>query len=642
MSSGRPRRYPIGAEVTGDGGHFRVWAPRRRQIQVAVEGRAPVPLDREAHGYFSGFVPAVRAGDRYKLRLDDEGEFPDPASRFQPDGPHGPSQLVDPTAFRWTDGAWRGRRLDEAIVYELHLGTFTPEGTYVAAMGELDALAKLGITVLKLMPVADFPGRFGWGYDGVNLFAPTRLYGTPDELRALVDAAHARGLAVILDVVYNHLGPDGNYLGCFSHDYVTKKYPGEWGDPINFDGPGSAAVREFFVTNARHWIEEFHFDGLRLDATQSMFDDSEPNILTELARTVRAAGSERTTLLIAENEPQHARLVRPESRGGHALDAIWNDDFHHSARVAVTGCNEAYYTDYRGSPQELVSAAKHGFLFQGQRYLWQKKRRGSPALDLEPEHRVLYVQNHDQVANSRDGARIHARTSPGRLRAITALLLLSPGTPMLFMGQEMAASSPFLYFADHRGDLARAVRKGRHEFLAQFPSVATADATATLPAPEDPRAFERCKLDWSERETHREIYALHTDLLRLRREDEVFAHARRGTVDGAVLGEEAFVLRWSHESGDRLLLVNFGRRLELAQIAEPLLAPPADMRWALRWSSDATVYGGIGTPPVETADGSFHLPAHSAVVLAPEASPSASREPGIPTRETQPGSGTAG
>jgi maltooligosyltrehalose trehalohydrolase len=594
------RRYPIGAEPTSDGVHFRVWAPRR--ARVAVVSERVVDLEREDDGYFSGLVAGMRAGARYKLRLDDEGDFPDPASRFQPEGPHGPSEVIDPNAFRWTDSAWRGPDIKRQVIYELHVGLYTREGTYRALIDELDELARLGITCIELLPLAEFPGRFGWGYDGVDLFAPSHLYGRPDDLRALLDAAHARGLAVIHDVVYNHLGPDGNYLGCYSHDYVTKKYPNEWGDALNFEGP--RAVREFFVANARYWIDELHFDGLRLDATQSIHDASEPHILCEITRAVRAAAGSRSTLIVGENEPQHARMIHE-----YGLDMLWNDDFHHAARVATVGCDEAYFTDYGGTPQELVSAVKHGFLFQGQWYRWQKQRRGMLSRGLPRTACVAYIQNHDQVANSADGARIHTQTSPGRFRAITALTLLSPMTPMLFMGQEFASSKPFLYFADHKAELAAAVEKGRGEFLAQFPSIATGQMQ--LPKPSDVATYERCKLDLGERRTHAEVYALHQDLLRVRREDSVLATEH---VDGAVLGPEAFCIRYFGRGEDRLLLVNLGAQLHLDRVPEPLLAPIT--RWNVVWSSEAPKYGGRGTPPVERDNGTFDLPAHSAVLLA--------------------------
>jgi maltooligosyltrehalose trehalohydrolase len=499
----------------------------------------------------------------------------------------------------------------------MHIGTFTPEGTWAAAAQQLPALADLGVTVLEVMPVAEFPGQFGWGYDGVDLFAPTRLYGRPDDFRAFVDRAHAAGLGVILDVVYNHLGPDGNYLKQFAEGYFTDRYANEWGEAINFDGPDAGPVREFYVANAGYWIDEYHLDGLRLDATQSIHDASPEHVLAAVARRVRAAARGRKTFLVAENEPQEARLARPAERGGYGLDALWNDDFHHSARVVLSGHNEAYYTDYLGTAQEFVSAAKWGYLYQGQRYRWQGKRRGTPALDLPAAAFVTFTQNHDQVANSARGLRPHAVASPGRHRAVTALLLLGPGTPMLFMGQEFDATSPFLFFADHNPELAKLVARGRADFLAQFPSVATPPVRERLPDPADLRTFRSCKLDTSEREKHAAAYALHRDLLRLRREDPVFRGQRRGRLDGAVLGPEAFVLRWfGGEHGDRLLLVNFGRDLDLDPAPEPLLAPPEGKVWEMLWSSEDPRYGGQGTPPPDTEE-NWRALGNAAVVLHP-------------------------
>src|SRR6516162_8757457 len=323
----------------------------------------------------------------------------------------------------------------------MHIGTFAAEGSWGAAMGELPALAELGITCIEIMPVAEFPGRFGWGYDGVGLFAPTRLYGGPIDFRRFVDCAHALGIAVILDVVYNHIGPDGNYLKNFSPAYFSDHYDGVWGDAINFDGPDSGPVREFFIANAGYWIDEYHLDGLRLDATQEIFDRSEDHILAAIVRQSRSAGRGRTIFIVGENETQEARLARAPDRGGYGLDALWNDDFHHSAMVALTGRREAYYSGYRGRSREFVAAAKHGFLYQGQRYQWQQKPRGTPALDLSAESFVVFLQNHDQIANSGTGERCHALTSPGRLRAMTAYFLLMPGIPMLFQGQEFGAST---------------------------------------------------------------------------------------------------------------------------------------------------------------------------------------------------------
>jgi maltooligosyltrehalose trehalohydrolase len=554
----------------------------------------------------------------YRFRLDGEGAlYPDPASRFQPEGPHGPSQIVDPSRFAWSDRAWRGAGPQGQVVYEMHIGTFTREGTWESAARQLPELAALGVTVLEIMPVADFPGGFGWGYDGVNLFAPCRLYGTPDDFRRFVDQAHAAGLGVILDVVYNHIGPDGNYLGQFSDTYFTAKYANEWGDALNFDGEQSEPVRDYFLANARCWIEEYHLDGLRLDATQQMFDESTVHIMAEIVNAVRAAAAGRATFVVGENEPQEVRLVRPAEQGGYGLDALWNDDFHHSAMVALTGRSEAYYTDYRGAPQEFISAVKWGFLYQGQHYSWQKIRRGTPALDLPPSCFIHFIQNHDQVANSATGQRFHELTSPGRYRAMTALLLLAPGTPMLFQGQEFAASSPFFFFADHQPELATLVAEGRRKFLSQFRSLTARDALTRVPEPHDARMFERCKLDFSERDTHREAYNLHRDLLRLRRDDPGLAATRR-KLDGAVLGASSFVLRYFTEVGqDRLLLVNLGRELRLSPCPEPLLAPPLGRQWKIAWSSEDPRYGGGGMAPLDTED-NWRVPGEAAVLLVPE------------------------
>jgi maltooligosyltrehalose trehalohydrolase len=357
----------------------------RSEVSVCVEGRGEFALAPETDGYFSGFVADVSAGHRYRFRLDKDDEtYPDPASRFQPEGPHGPSEIVDPSTFRWTDSDWHGAMLAGQIVYEMHVGTFTPEGTWESAATRLEWLKEIGITLIEMMPVAEFAGRFGWGYDGVDLFAPTHLYGRPDDLRRLIARAHELGMGVILDVVYNHFGPDGCYLRHYSSDYFTKRYENEWGDAINYDGKNSAPVREFVIANASYWIEEFHFDGLRLDATQSIHDSSSPHILREIAEVARDTSDFRRVVLMAENEPQDTALVRSIADGGYGLDALWNDDFHHSAVVAMTGRNPAYYSDHRGTPQEFISARNTAYLFPGQRYAWQDQPRGTPGFDLSP------------------------------------------------------------------------------------------------------------------------------------------------------------------------------------------------------------------------------------------------------------------
>lgn len=618
------RNYPIGAELQPGGGvHFRVWAPHSPTAAVEFYSRdgdvvSALNLNPEEGGYFSLLHPTARDGDLYKYRLA-QGSYADPASRFQPRGPHHASQVIASDRFAWSDQAWRGRPAHELVLYELHLGTFTPEGTWRAAMEQLAELKRIGITAIEILPIAEFPGEFGWGYDGVNLFAPCHLYGSPDDVRAFVNRAHELAIMVVLDVVYNHLGPDGNFVGQFSRDYFSAKHQCEWGQAMNFDGTNAGPVREFFLTNARYWIEEFHFDGLRLDATQQIFDDTTPHIIAEIARVAREAAGDRTLFLVAENESQEGRIVRPPAKGGYGVDAIWNDDFHHSALVAASGRAEAYYSDYRGKPQEFISALKYGFLYQGQWYRWQKQRRGRPAFDLAAKNFVVFLQNHDQVANSLRGARLHQVASPGQFRALTALTLLSPCLPMLFQGQEFGASAPFLYFADHTTELRKLVAEGRGKFLDQFRSIALDESRRVLTEPHDPATFQRCKLDFTERTTHAAIYQMHADLLALRRDDETILHTDR--FDGAVLGDQAFALRYFSETGgDRLLLVNLGADLFLSSSPEPLLAPAEGGGWSISWSSEAPKYGGSGTPPVETTAG-WMVPGHAAILLRTGADP---------------------
>jgi maltooligosyltrehalose trehalohydrolase len=575
-------------------------------------------MTREAGGYYTALVAGVGHGDRYRFRVGDD-LLADPASRFQPEGPFGPSQVVDPGRFHWQDDDWRGVALDGQVIYELHVGTFTPEGTWQGAAAKLPQLVEIGITVVEVMPVSEFPGRFGWGYDGVFPYAPTRLYGTPDDFRAFVARAHALGVAVILDVVYNHLGPDGCVFGRLASRYYTDRFDNEWGDALNFDAADAAPAREFWCANAGYWIDEFHLDGLRLDATQSIHDVSEEHILSAMSARARAAAGRRRVILVAENEPQDVRLVQPRDAGGYGLDGLWNDDFHHSAIVAVTGRREAYYSDHHGTPQELISAAKYGYLFQGQRYAWQQQRRGTPTTGLPSATFVNFIENHDQVANSADGARVRMRTSPGRYRAMTALMLLMPGTPMLFQGQEFGASTPFLYFADHRPELADAVQKGRAQFLSQFVSDASPEVQRVLAPPHAAETFERSKLDWRERDRHGQFRRLHRDLIALRRRDAAFASGAEPRVDGSVIAPEALALRFvaADPADERLLMVNLGSDLVRESIADPLVAPPPGCRWQLHWSSESPDYGGTGTPQIDGATG-WRVPGHAAVVLRPE------------------------
>ncbi|HKR63451.1 MAG TPA: malto-oligosyltrehalose trehalohydrolase, partial [Thermoanaerobaculia bacterium] len=575
------RRRTVGAEVVRDGVHFRVWAPSRQRVAVVIDER-DYALEAQG-GWFEGLVADARDGTLYRFRLDDEREaYPDPASRFQPDGPHGPSQVVDASKYAWRDRDFVLPR--NRVLYELHIGTFTREGTYAAAAQRLASLAELGINVVELMPVNEFAGAFGWGYDGVDLFAPTHLYGTPDDLRDFISAAHTHGIAVILDVVYNHFGPDGCYVSKFTPDYFTDRYANEWGDALNFDGDRCEGVRELIAENAAYWIDEFHFDGLRIDATQSIHDASEKHILAEIAERGRKAAGGRAIFITAENEPQNRRLLTD-----YGMDALWNDDWHHAARVALTGLREAYYADYRGTPQQFVSMARRGFLYQGQWYAWQKKRRGTRSDDIASERLICFLENHDQVANSGDGARLRDLTSPGKLRAMTALLLLQPQTPLLFQGQERGARAPFLYFADHDRELAEKVAKGRSDFLKQFPSLKHAD----FDAPHDRATFEKCKLDDDDRDES--IVALYRELLQLRRE-----HLFDEDLEGAVLNEHSFLLR----SRDHLLLINLSDAFDIDVFDEPLLAGT----WRVRWSSEKDAG--------DFAEDAWRVPAECAVLLA--------------------------
>jgi len=575
-------------------------------------------LASEGGGYFSGVVACSRAGDLYRYRLDGGECFPDPASRFQPDGPFGPSQVVDPDRFSWSDAGWRGPDLAGQVIYEMHVGTFTAEGTWQAASRHLERLADLGVSLLEVMPVAEFPGRFDWGYDGVFIFAPSHCYGQPDDFRSFVDRAHGLGMGVILDVVYNHLGSLGDCLGAYAEEYRHSDLQTEWGPAFNFDGPGSEAVRQFFLDNAAYWIRDFHLDGVRLDAIQEFHDSSDEHIVAAITGRIREAAGDRAVLVIGEDEPQEASMLRPVEEGGYGLDALWNDDFHHACVAAVTGWGEAYYGDVLGSAQEFVSLWKYGYLYQGQRNVRQGKPRGQPTRGLPLRSFVTYLENHDQVANSLRGERLHQSVSPPLRRAATALLLLSPGTPMLFQGQEFSSTSPFHYFNDAERQ-GQELRESRRRFLSQFPSLATEEARAAIPVPTDPEIFRASKLKDAERGSAPQSFALHRDLIRLRRGDPVLGLQRSVEIDGAVLGPRAFVLRYFDEEGlDRLILANLGRDVLYSPVSEPLLAPPLGRDWRLLWSSESVAYGGDGTPSPQD-DAGWRLRRASVVVL--EAAP---------------------
>jgi maltooligosyltrehalose trehalohydrolase len=603
-----------GPELHDSGVRFRTWAPAAREVVLVLEGGRDVPMRTDGNGFHVADVPGLTAGARYRYRIDGRGPFPDPASRFQPEGVHGASQVVAPDAYRWRDAGWKGVRIEGQVLYELHVGTFTREGTFDAARDRLAYLAELGVTLIEVMPIAQFPGRFNWGYDGVSLFAPHCGYGDYDAFKRFVDDAHAHGLGVILDVVYNHFGPDGAYHREFSPYWFTDRHDNEWGDAINYDGPHCEPVRQFVIDNACYWIREFHLDGLRLDATQSIHDAGEPHVLAELSRRSRAAAGERSIVLFAENEPQDVRCIAATERGGFGLDAMWNDDFHHAARVALTGRREGYLHDYDGSPQEFVSAIRRGFLFQGQPYRWQKAPRGTRVTDEPASAFVHFIQNHDQVANSLQGDRCSVAANPALVRALTALTLLGPQTPMLFMGQEYGARQPFPFFADHHAELAPLVFEGRRGFLGQFPSYGSDAAQRAVPDPADPRTFESARLDVGDEAARTPLYRMHRDLLRLRHDEPALAAQSRQAIDGAVLNDAAFALRWPGPGRELLLVVNLGAECPEIAGAEPLLACGSDERWDVLWSSEHPDYGGSGvrSPFSEAA---WRLPATSATLL---------------------------
>jgi len=606
-----------GAWLGQDGlARFRVWAPEATEVAIVPDDgtHRPLVMHREEEGYFVLTTRQLPAGALYRYLIDGAGPWPDPCSRFQPQGPHGPSQLIAPHQFNWTDSDWPGVKLHGQVVYELHIGTFTPAGTFDAARDRLQWLRDLGITLIELMPVAEFSGRRGWGYDGVQLYAPFHHYGDHEALKRFVDAAHATGLGVILDVVYNHLGPDGNYLRSFSEHYFSTKHRTDWGEAWNFDDCNAHGARDLVIHNACYWLREFHLDGFRLDATQAIVDSSEKHVLTELTERARAAAAPRDIVVIAEDEPQRAENLRPAA-GGWGIDAMWNDDFQRAAHVALTGSRDGYFHDYTGRAQEFVSAARHGFLYQGQYFHWQQQRRGRPLRNSPAAACVHFLQNHDQISNTLGSRRLHQLAHPGRHRALTALLLLGPQTPMLFMGEEFQSAGAFHYFIDHKAELTPLIWRGRREFLQQFRAYSSDAAQSAIANPADEAAFLESKLDWTEAQRNRPTVELHRDLLRLRRTDPVIAAQDGARIDGATLSEHSFVVRWFDDGhGDRLLVVNLQQEIVLDPAPEPLLAPPADA-WHMMWSSEDPHYGGSGTFAPVDGEGRWRIPGNSATLM---------------------------
>ena len=551
----------FGAIPSQDGVRFTVWAPDVRAIELRLtDGRAagPHPLARDDAGIHETWIRGAAAGDRYGYVLDGDGPFPDPASRFQPDGVHGASQVVDPLTYRWNDARWHPRPPSDAIIYELHVGTFTPEGTFAAAQSRLSYLRDLGITAIELMPVADFAGNRNWGYDGVALFAPSRAYGAPDDLRAFVDAAHGHGLSVILDVVYNHLGPEGAYLFRFSRSFFIDRHRTPWGNAVNLDGPDSAQVRRFIVDNAGHWIREYHFDGLRLDATHALIDDSPKHIVREIAEAARAEAG-RHIVIHAEDDRNMAAMIEDVQVGGWGLDGVWADDFHHIVRSMVAGDNRGYYIDFAGDTRELARVIQDGWLYCGEHSHHMNRPRGTHPGRV-PMHRfVVCVQNHDQIGNRALGERLNHEIPAAEWRAVSVLLLTVPMTPLLFMGQEWAASSPFQYFTDLEPGLGAGVTEGRRREFADFPAFSDEQARLRIPDPQAESTFARSRLQWDERRTgdHARSLALYRALLALRLDHSALAGSESTAGSAVATDDESIVVRRSDDRGTFWIVARF-------------------------------------------------------------------------------------
>jgi malto-oligosyltrehalose trehalohydrolase len=550
----RSHAMPQGAEVHEGGVRFRLWAPGQTHIGIVIDDRDAVSMAHEPEGWFELITVGAHPGSRYRYVLQDGLQVPDPASRFQPEDVHGPSEVVDPASYSWKDADWRGRHWSEAVVYELHIGTFTPEGTFAAAATKLDYLAQLGITAIEIMPIADFPGGRNWGYDGVLLYAPDSAYGRPEDLKALVDAAHARGIMVLLDVVYNHFGPDGNYLPVYAPQFFTERHHTPWGAAVNYDGKHSHPVRDFIIHNALYWLEEFHLDGLRLDAVHAIIDDSEPHLLVELSERARALVTDRPIHLILENEENGAhRLERASPGEPRHYTAQWNDDVHHVLHVAATGESAGYYEQYLGRTDLLGRALTEGFAFQGEVMEYSGRPRGEASAHLPPPAFVAFVQNHDQIGNRAFGERLSQIAPPEAVRAVTAVTMLLPQTPMIFMGEEMGARTPFPFFADFKGELADQVRDGRREEFAKFPEFQDPEKRDDIPDPLALKTFESAKLPWGHIDM--DVQDWFRRILAVRRED-IVPILRSITCGGSYkeLGPSAVSVEWQ-AADQRLRLV---------------------------------------------------------------------------------------
>jgi maltooligosyltrehalose trehalohydrolase len=563
----RRHDMPFGAECRSDGSvRFRLWAPAARGVELCLgsaKGPMRIPFDRRDNGWFELVTNAAGPGTKYKFRIDNEREVPDPASRFQPQDVHGPSEVIDPDVFDWQDLAWRGRTWEEAVIYELHVGAFTPRGTFAAVAEHLDYLSDLGITALELMPVADFPGQRNWGYDGVFPFAPDSTYGRPEDLKELIQSAHRSGIMVLLDVVYNHFGPEGNYLGSYAPQFFTDRHRTPWGKAINFDGPESRVVRDFFIHNALYWLNEYHFDGLRLDAVHAIADDSEPHILTELADAVRKSlGQDRYIHLVLENDSNQSLYLRRSERcQPQAYTAQWNDDIHHALHVLITGERDGYYCDYSKQPiDQLGRCLINGFAFQGETSLHRDSQpRGESTDGLPLTAFISFLQNHDQIGNRAFGERITKIADSSAIRAAAAILLLAPSPPMLFMGEEFGAETPFLFFCDFQGDLAAAVTAGRRDEFARFSRFNDPADRERIPDPNAATTFEASRLNWKviTQPRHREWLGLYRQLLKLRRDRilPLLSTACRVQADYEVRGNRGLTARWKFSDNSQLTLV---------------------------------------------------------------------------------------
>jgi maltooligosyltrehalose trehalohydrolase len=576
----------LGASLHAGGATFRVWAPRCRSVEIVVGGRPAQPLRGRDDGVFEIDLPEMEAGARYQYRLDRERYRPDPVSRYQPEGVHGPSTIVDPTRFTWTDRDFRGHALADLVFYELHVGTFTTAGTFEAAIPYLAQLAELGITAVELMPVAEFPGSRNWGYDGVHLYAPQSTYGGPRGLRRLVDACHAHGLSIILDVVYNHLGPEGNYLAEFG-PYFTDRYKTPWGRALNFDGLDSGGVRRHFIDNACYWVREFHVDGVRLDAIHAIYDASPVHILTELSEAARkeAEGLGRAFHVIAESHDNDRKLVLPREHGGLGLDAVWSDDFHHALHVQLTGERSGYYADFTGA-EPLTRALVEGFAFQGEPSQYFGRARGTPSADLAGEHFVVSVQNHDQVGNRAQGARLTALATFEAAKLAAGLLFAAPALPLLFMGEEYGETAPFQFFTSFLDrELAQAVRRGRAAEFSRF------GWQGQVPDPEDPATFVRSRLNHplASAPRHRELRDYYRRWLALRRQHPALGSGNKDRVTAELdSAGRVLTLRRSAPGGEQVLLV-----ANLTNERQP--QPPTPPEWYLMLDSAEARFGARGT-----------------------------------------------